>query len=118
MLDFGLSSELEIRAEFGRRLRAQRLVSSIAQADLAERAGLSLSTVKLFESRGQCTLENFVRMVIGLGLVDELQPLFALKSKSIAQMEHAEKALRLRAPRRGGQKSRARPPARLPDRPP
>ena len=112
MLDFGLSSEREIRAEFGQRLRAQRLVKGITQAELAERAALSLSTVKLFESRGQCTLENFVRMVIGLGLVDELQPLFALKSKSIAQMEQAEQALRVRAPRRVGSKRRARPSAR------
>lgn len=100
MLDFGLSSEKEIRVEFGRRLRAQRLVKGISQADLAERAGLSLSTVKLFENRGRCTFENFVRLVIGLGLVDELQPLFALKNKSIAQMEQADKATRLRAPRK------------------
>ena len=100
MLDFGFASEQEIRAEFGKRLHAQRLVQGLSQAELAERAGISLSTVKLFEKKGRCTLENFVRMVMGLGLADELQPLFAIKIKSIAQMEQAERANRKRAPRR------------------
>jgi len=100
VLDFGFASEQEIRAALGQRLRAQRLVKGLSQADLAERSGISLSTVKLIESKGQCTLENFLRTLIALGLVDELQALFVLKPQSIAQMERAEHGKRLRAPRK------------------
>lgn len=100
MLDFGFASEQEIRLELGTRLRAQRLVKGLSQADLAERAGISISTVKLIERKGQCTLENFMRLITGLGLVDELQTLFVLKPKSIAQMVQAEQAQRMRAPRK------------------
>lgn len=100
MLDFGFASEQEIRAELGQRLHAQRLAQSLSQAELAERAGISVSTVKLIEAHGRCTLENFIRTVMALGLTDQLQPLFALQIRSIDQMERAEQALRKRAPRR------------------
>ena len=100
MLDFGFASEQEARTELCKRLRAQRLVKGLSQAELAEWAGISVSTVKLIENKGQCTLENFMRMVTSLGLAEELQPLFVLKPKSIAQMEQAEQANRVRAPRK------------------
>ena len=100
MLDFGFASEQEARFELCQRLRAQRLVQGLSQAALAERAGLSVSTVKLMEAKAQCTLENFMRVIIGLGLADELQALFVFKPKSIAQMEQAAQASRVRAPRR------------------
>lgn len=100
MLDFGFASEQEARFELCQRLRAQRLLQGLSQAELAERAGLSVSTVKLTESKAQCTLENFMRVVIGLGLAGELQALFVFKPKSIAQMEQAAQASRIRAPRR------------------
>lgn len=100
MLDFGFASEQEARFELCQRLRAQRLVQGLSQAELAERAGISVSTVKLIEAKAQCTLENFMRVVIGLGLADELQALFVFQPKSIAQMEQAAQANRVRAPRR------------------
>jgi len=100
MLDFGFASEQEARVELCQRLRAHRLIQGLSQAELAERAGISVSTVKLIENKGQCTLENFMRIVIGLGLAGELQALFVYNPKSIAQMEQAAQANRVRAPRK------------------
>jgi transcriptional regulator with XRE-family HTH domain len=115
MLDFGFASEQEIRVELGKRLRAQRLTQGLSQAELAERAAIGISTLKLLEGKGKCTLENFIRIVLGLGLADEMQSLFSLKIKSIAQMEQAEQAKRVRAPRKSAvgklkQKAGASPP--------
>jgi DNA-binding XRE family transcriptional regulator len=109
MLDFGLAAEHEIRAALGLRLQRQRLALGLSQAELAERAGISASTIKLIEGHGRCTLENFIRSVMALGLVDQLQDLFVLQLRSIEQMERAEKAQRRRAPRRV---PRAAPPKR------
>lgn len=99
MLELGFANEQEIRIELGRRLQAQRLEQGLTQAELAQRGGLALSTVKQLEKKGQCTLENFVRAVMGLGLVDDLQSLFVLQVRSIAAMEQAAKPPRRRAPR-------------------
>ena len=49
MLDFAFSTSDEITAELGLRLKAVRLSQSLTQADLAERAGVSVGTVKSLE---------------------------------------------------------------------
>lgn len=99
MLDFGFASEQEIRLELGRRLRTQRLAQGLSQVELAQRAGIGVNTLKLLEGKGKCTFENFIRTVLGLGLADQLQSLLLLQIDSIAQMERAEQARRIRAPR-------------------
>ena len=99
MLDFGLATEAEVRGQLCQRLRTIRLSQGLSQATLAEMAGLSASTVKLIESKQQCTLENFVRLLIALGLVVEMQDLFMLKPKSIAMLERAQQFSARRAPR-------------------
>lgn len=100
MLDFGFANEQEIRLELGKRLQTQRLAQRLSQVELAMRAGLGVSTLKLLENKGRCTLENFIRTSLALGLADEMQSLFILKIRSIAQMEQAEKITSRRAPRK------------------
>ena len=95
-----LSTPAEIGRELGARLRAQRLAQELTQDELARRAGLSGSTIKALESKGQASLGSLLHVVLALGLADELQGLFVLKLQSIAQMERAERAQRQRAPRR------------------
>jgi transcriptional regulator with XRE-family HTH domain len=100
MFDFTLSTSEEICAELGRRLRARRLMQEWSQLELAQRAGLSVGTIKNMEGKGQASLESFVQVVAALGLADDLGELFRSKMVSIAAMEQAEKANRQRAPRR------------------
>jgi transcriptional regulator with XRE-family HTH domain len=101
MLDFGLATDTELRTELCSRLRAQRLAKGLSQADVAQRAAIGLVTVQRLESGVGGTFENFLRVVMALGLADELADLFTLKVRSIAQMERAEAASkRQRAPRR------------------
>src|SRR5689334_14331998 len=100
ILDFGLAAPDEISKEIGGRLRTQRLVQDIQQSELAAKAGVSRGTVQNLERKGQCSLESLMRIVLALGLVDEMQSLFLLKRESIAQMEKAEQVLRPRASRK------------------
>ncbi|MES3040243.1 MAG: helix-turn-helix transcriptional regulator [Pseudomonadota bacterium] len=101
MLDFGLANEREIREALCARLRAQRLSKGLSQADLALAAGISMATLQRLETSQGGTLESFVRVIMALGLVDELANLFAIKVRSIAQMEQAASLKpRQRAPRK------------------
>jgi DNA-binding phage protein len=101
MLEFALATEKEIRTELAKRLRKQRLSKGLSLEILAERAGMGRATLQRLETSGDCTFENFIRVVQALGLVQELQELCVLKALSIAQMEQqAEHANRVRAPRK------------------
>jgi len=102
ILDFAFATHQEICAELGQRLKRQRLVQALTQKDLAERAGVALGTVKNLEGKGVSSLESLIRIVMALGLLDELASLFTLQAtQSIAQMERAQLAERKRAPSRG-----------------
>lgn len=109
MLDFAFSTSDEITAELGLRLKAVRLSQSLTQADLAERAGISVGTVKSLERTGQSSVVSLVRVVQALGLTDQLQSLFVLKVQSIAEMEQAQLAQRQRAPRKARVTVRSQP---------
>ena len=87
-------------AELGRRLKAARLAQALQQTDLALRAGVSLGAVKTLENTGQSTMASFIRVVLALGMVDELQPLFVHEVRSIADMEARASSPRQRAPRK------------------
>ena len=109
MLDFAFAASDEITAALGLRLKAVRLSQSLTQADLAERAGISVGTVKSLERTGQSSVASLVRVVQALGLTDQLQSLFVLQVQSIAEMEQAQLAQRRRAPRKTQVPLRSRP---------
>lgn len=99
MIHFSLASGQEIRHTLCERLRAQRLLQGLTQQELAARAGISASTLKRLEKSGDASFEAAIRVVQALGLAGELQTLFEIQTLSIAQMERAAQATRLRAPR-------------------
>ena len=75
-------------AQLGQRLRALRLLRNLGQAELAARAGCSLSAVRRLESRGQGSLELVVRVAQALQVSEGLGVLFELPAlTSIAQAE-------------------------------
>ena len=100
MLDFSFATPKEVCLEIGSRLKAQRLAKGWSQIELAGRAAVAKGTLQNLENKGVGTLDSFVRVVLALDLSAQLQTLFNLKVQSIAQMEAAEQAKRLRAPRK------------------
>lgn len=99
-MNFLFATEGEIRLVLASRLRQQRLFQKLTQLELSIRAGIGIATLQRFEKSGECSLENFIRIVIALGAAEALQELFEPKVRSIAEMEQAEKSLRQRAPRK------------------
>jgi transcriptional regulator with XRE-family HTH domain len=72
----------------------------LSQAELAGRANIGQATLQRMESGKGGTLQHFLRVVMALGLIDELAGLFELKVRSIAELERTAAPTRQRAPAR------------------
>lgn len=75
--------------EIGYRLRDHRKARGWTQAELAERAGVSLSTLKLLEREGKGSLQRLAKVAVILGIDDGLRQLFneAPAYASLAEVE-------------------------------
>ncbi len=89
----------ELVRAIGARLREQRLARGWTQQELAERAGVGLSTLKLFEHEGKGSLQRLAKIAVALNLDGELRQLFA-EPKSYESLDAVEASTRQRAPRR------------------
>lgn len=83
-----LHTPTDIQHRLSGRLRALRLRLGWKQVTLADRSGVSLPTIRRFESGGPITLANFLRLVHALGRLDELADVFEPSLiRSIAELE-------------------------------
>lgn len=96
---FTLRNPVHLTREIGKRLRTHRLARGWTQAELAERAGISLSTLKLMESQGKGSFQRLAKVAVILNLDAELRSLFDTPIR-YESMEAVERASRSRAPRR------------------
>lgn len=77
ILPFTLRNPNQLIAGIGRRIREHRKARGWTQAELAERAGLSLSTLKLLEREGKGSLQRLAKVAVVLDLDADLRELFA-----------------------------------------
>lgn len=96
-MQFDLLSATEIQIELCDRIKKQRLTKNISQESFASKVGVSTKTINNLEKDGRCTLDTFIRCLIALGLVHELDSILKTEILSISLIEAAEKPLRQRA---------------------
>lgn len=65
-------NDAAVLREIGHRLRRERLNSDLSQAELAGRVGLARKTIQNAEDGRNCSLETMIRMLRGLGRLDQL----------------------------------------------
>jgi transcriptional regulator with XRE-family HTH domain len=75
-LDFSLYSPGELCRGIAERARELRVASGQRQKDLAEQAGIPLSTLKRFERSGEVGFRTVVRIAIALRAQDGFAVLF------------------------------------------
>jgi transcriptional regulator with XRE-family HTH domain len=88
-----------IACQIGARLRGSRLAKGRTQEELAERSGLALSTLKLFETKGQGSFQRLIRIAVALDLDGELRELFS-QNATMPSFTAVKRSERQRAPRR------------------
>lgn len=74
----------------GERLERSRLLRNVPQSDLAKQAGISARTLRRFESGEGGSLESFVRLLMALGLDDNLAVL--IPDHSVRPIERVRQA--------------------------
>ena len=84
-----LSSNEQVLGELGRRIRAARIDTPLTQAELAQRAGVSLSTVAKLERGEDVRLSSLLDIQRALGLLasaDALAPEALARPSDLARM--------------------------------
>jgi len=76
MLRLNLHTPREIQLILSQRVKRLRLINEWTQAELAERAGITLVSLKRFESTGKISLERLSLIALALGRLNELMQLF------------------------------------------
>ena len=66
----------EMDAAIAKRIRGIRKRRRLTQQDLSERSGVSLGTLKRFETTGQISLLSLTKLAIALGCENEIRSLF------------------------------------------
>ncbi|MBK1826019.1 helix-turn-helix transcriptional regulator [Haloferula rosea] len=85
--------------DIGGRIRSHRLARGWTQAELAERSGVSISTLKLLEREGKGSLQRLAKIAVILGLESDLSELFS-SPPAVESIDQLESKPRLRGSRR------------------
>ncbi len=76
MVSITFESPLDICRAVSERARSARLAASLTQEGLAQRSGVSLGTLKRFESSGAASLEAVVRIALALRMESGFERVF------------------------------------------
>lgn len=75
-MSLSLHTPAEVASGLASRVRASRLMRGWTQAELSRRAGVALSTLKMFEHQGHISLERLLRIASALDDLESFQKLF------------------------------------------
>lgn len=65
----------QVRKQLAQRLQRVRKAAGLTQDELADRADVSLGSLRRFETTGKVSLENYARLAEGIGRLKELERL-------------------------------------------
>lgn len=74
-----LKSPKDLRLELAQRAKVLRLDRNLRQSDLAQRSGVTLASLRRFESEGEISLKNLVLLAIALNRAQDIEKLFVLE---------------------------------------
>lgn len=90
MMAAGAMKELSIR------LKDYRIAQSITRAELADKSFISEGTIKRFENGGDISLQNFIKIVRALGLINNIDLIIPDQTERPSyhfyHMEHRKRA--------------------------
>lgn len=92
MNEYSLQTPEKVSTTLAERFRELRLVKGWKQSTLADRSGVSLGSLRRFESTGQVSLQNLLKLAFALNRLDDFGRVFeAPPARSIAELEALDK---------------------------
>ncbi len=79
-LIFNSKSPKDIAKEFVEKIKHQRKMLKITQVQLAKKSGVSLGSIKRFESKYEISLNSLIKILIALNLEKDFENLFTQKT--------------------------------------
>lgn len=76
----------EVGSILSQRLKHHRVTQDLTQKELAERAGVGLSTIARIETGQGGTFDNVIRIAVALGLINDFTTLFDTTPKTIDEV--------------------------------
>ena len=77
MIDFEQKTSTDMVRDVARRVRARRREMGLTQAQLAERAGMSLASYKRFEQKGLIAFQSLAAVALALRCESDFDGLFS-----------------------------------------
>lgn len=77
---FNSKTPNDIAKELVGKIKQHRKKLKISQAQLATKSGVSLGSIKRFESKYEISLNSFIKILIALNLEQDLENLFTQKN--------------------------------------
>ena len=98
-------SDPAILEEIAKRFKELRLRKNIQQSELSEYSGVALGTIRRFEAGEPVSMENLVRIMRGLGILENLEQLIPEEPISPILMKKLKSKKRKRASSRKNNES-------------
>ena len=70
----------EIAKSLADRIKEHRKKLKISQENLAKKTGVSLGSIKRFETKHEISLQSFIKIAIALDLDNDIENLFTIKT--------------------------------------
>lgn len=86
MLPLELMTPPQLALSVAQRVRRRRLDRAWTQRELAERAGMSLSSLRRFERTGEVSFASLVRLAVALDALEGLAALFEERPSSLDEV--------------------------------
>ncbi len=101
MLDINIHTPSSMMALLKSKYKQQRLALNLTQRGLSARSGVSLGSIKRFESSGKISLESLLKISLVVGCLEDFNHLASIKEQSFISLDQIINAKEQKPKKRG-----------------
>jgi transcriptional regulator with XRE-family HTH domain len=87
MLSINIQTPISVMQQLKERFREKRLFMELTQEGLAKRSGVSLGSIKRFESSAEISLKSFLKLALVLECLDNFTQIAQEKPQQVSSID-------------------------------